>query len=263
MGLYTHYLFPIVLAVCNIIVIASPRILSGAAAHFRRGVEGRGRCNLSGHDASGDCFGAQNAPRNDERHKVDMRSTNSGKAPLRAFVSSWFVWWLLVQMIVLLAFLPWLPVALRQLSTWPAGPQTFGASDAPVVVLRTLSEGLSAPRDDALWLALFAFFMLVGLLPLGRSSLVALVYLLAPLLVMFALALFKDAFLKFLLVASPPFVLLVAGGMMRLSAYAARIAQPATRVVAPALLLVLTVPSALVMQNYYFDPHFARDDYRG
>src|SRR5207253_4399283 len=110
LGLYTHYLFPIVLAVCNIIVIASPRILSG--------VEGRGRGNVSGHDASGDCFGAQNAPRNDERHKVDMRSTNFGKAPLRAFVSSWFVWWLLVQMIVLLAFLPWLPVALRQLSTW-------------------------------------------------------------------------------------------------------------------------------------------------
>src|SRR5439155_6297420 len=219
--------------------------------------------NLSGHDDSRDCFGAQNAPRNDQRHKVDMRSTNFGKAPLRAFVSSWFVWWLLVQMIVLLAFLPWLPVALRQLSTWPAGPQTFGASDAPLVVLRTLSEGLSAPRDDALWLALCAFFMLVGLLPLGRSSLVALVYLLAPLLVMFALALFKDAFLKLLLVASPPFVLLVASGMMRLSAYAARIAQPATRVVAPALLLVLSVPSALAMQNYYFDPHFARDDYRG
>src|SRR5207253_6097480 len=57
LGLYTHYLFPIVLAVCNIIVIASPRILTlrlplrGAAAHFRRGVEGRGRGNLSGHDA--------------------------------------------------------------------------------------------------------------------------------------------------------------------------------------------------------------------
>src|SRR5207253_918485 len=96
LGLYAHYLFPIVLAVCNIIVIASPRILSGVAAHFRRGVEGRGRGNLSGHDASGDGLGAQNAPRNDQRHKVDMRSTNSGKAPLRAFVSSWFVWWLLV-----------------------------------------------------------------------------------------------------------------------------------------------------------------------
>src|SRR5207247_2753917 len=70
LGLYTHYLFPIVLAVCNIIVIASPRSLSRAAAHFRRGVEGRGRGNLSGHDASGDCFGEQNAPRNDQRHKV-------------------------------------------------------------------------------------------------------------------------------------------------------------------------------------------------
>ena len=171
-------------------------------------------------------------------------------------------WWL-IQIIVLLAFLPWLPVALRQLSTWPAGPQTFGASDAPVVVLRTLSEGLSAPRDDALWLALFAFFVLLGLLPPGRPSLIGLLYLLAPLLVMFALALFKDAFLKFLLVASPPFVLLVANGMMRLSAYAAQFARPATRVVAPALLLLLSVPSALAMQNYYFDPHFARDDYRG
>src|SRR5206468_7164883 len=98
LGLYTHYLFPIVLAVCNIIVIASPRILSGAAAHFRRGVEGRGRGNLSGHDASGDCFGAQNAPRNEERHKVEMRSTAFGDARFRGFMS----WWL-IQIIVLLA----------------------------------------------------------------------------------------------------------------------------------------------------------------
>ena len=55
-----------------------------------------------------------------------------------------------VQLAVLLCFAPWLPVALRQISTWPSGAVTFTAADAPVVILGTLSEGLRAPSGDTL-----------------------------------------------------------------------------------------------------------------
>ena len=204
LGLYTHYFFPIVLVVANAIFFLY--------LYFAR------------------------------RHAQPASPGNVAA-------------WLAVQAGVALTFLPWLPTAVRQITTWPSGAQTFTAAEAPLVILRTLAEGLSAPRDDGLWLALFALLLVVGALPFRarRSSpppanvapprgdqapviamglaraddpfarsgayqtAILLVYLLAPFAVMFALALFKDSFLKFMLVASPPFVLLVAGGITRLS----------------------------------------------
>ncbi len=249
MGLYTHYLFPIVLVVCNLLFVIA-------------------------------------VLRTSQKHR-------SGT-------------WIVLQLATMAAFLPWLPTALRQITTWPAGPQTFSAADAPLVILRVLSEGLSAPNDDMVWLALFGLLVLIGMarnadqrtqddqqayLPYS-SSLVPVLYLLAPIAVMFALSLFKDAFLKFLLVASPPFILLSAHGVSTITHYASRIThhvlrftfhpstslrtsasrftfhpstgsgQAASRFTLPLLLLVLILPSALSLQNYYCDPRFARDDYR-
>ncbi|MCA1552919.1 MAG: hypothetical protein LC737_00925, partial [Chloroflexi bacterium] len=216
-GMYTHYLFPIVLVVCSVVFA------------FKWLASGRTRSRL--------------------------------------------IAWLLVQAIVLLAFVPWLPIAVRQLTTWPLGAQTFTAIEAPLVVLRTLSEGLSAPRDDALWLALFGAFILIGALPLLRvqlsSSVIALLYLLVPIAGMFAFALFKDAFLKFLLVASPPFVLLVAHGITNVENYASRLTrhairntQSTSRVIPLAMLCALAIPAWQALGSYYFDSRFARDDYR-
>ena len=238
MGLYTHYFFPIVLVVCNVIV----------AMTWLKSRNGLGR-------------------------------------------------WILLQLLALLAFLPWLPTAIRQITTWPSGAQTFAASDAPVVLLRTLSLGLSAPRDDGVWLVLFGVLAAIGLYTgkqgnreTGKRVYLPTcvpVYLLVPVFVMFALALFKDAFLKFMLVASPPVVLLVANGISRIAHRASRIANgrwpmanrnafDASRITHHALRLThyasritfffllssLLIPSALSLQTYYFDPRFARDDYR-
>jgi len=210
MGLYTHYFFPIVLVIANAIFFI---------------------------------------------HLILARR-HSGQAAQTALIGS-LAAWLAVQAGVALTFLPWLPTALRQITTWPSGALTFAAGEAPLVILRTLAEGLSAPRGDGVWLALFVL-LLVGALPLrtrrinaprtdaaqapvrpigtvsvhdpherggAYQTAILLVYLLTPFAVMFALALFKDSFLKFMLVASPPFVLLVASGITRLSEAFAALAQ--------------------------------------
>jgi len=119
-----------------------------------------------------------------------------------------------------MAFLPahrvplfpaWLPTAIRQLSTWPAGATSFSAATALLVILRTLSEGLSAPRDDlGGWQSLRSCcWRAAAAAPdrLGRPAndglwrLPALIYLGGRSRNVCA-ALYKDAFLKFMLVAS-------------------------------------------------------------
>ena len=284
MGLYTHYFFPIVLVVANAIFIAH---LAFARRHSGPAAQAASSGSIAWH--------------------------HSGPEAQAASIGS-VAAWLAVQGGIALTFLPWLPTAVRQITTWPSGAQTFTAGDAPLVILRTLAEGPSAPRGDGVWLALFALLLLVGALPhrtrrisaprtnaiqapardMGTihaddpherggayQTAILLVYLLAPFAVMFALALFKDSFLKFMLVASPPFVLLVATGITRLSdafsaftqrlnqrakstAYVSRTAHYASFIVPSALiLLLLAFPSIASLQNYYFDTRFARDDYRG
>lgn len=97
-------------------------------------------------------------------------------------------------------------------------------------------------------------------------------WLLAPLILMLAFGLFKDAYLKFLLIASPAWVLVLARGLLLpLAALRATPAGNATpsRSVWLALawltagLVGIAVGSALALNAYYTDPRFARDDYRG
>ncbi|MBI5878258.1 MAG: glycosyltransferase family 39 protein [Chloroflexi bacterium] len=221
LGLYTHYFFPVVIAVCNVIVVA--------------------------------------------------RWLAVGRVTRQLAV------WLVAQGVVLLAFAPWLPVALHQVTTWPAGAQTFTATDAPLVLWRLLALGLSAPRDAGLALALCGLLALAGLYVRGAAgstraarwaaspTFVVVLYLLAPVALMFTLALFKDAFLKFMLIASPPFVLLAANGVVNIGRGAAgrnRFAVVVRGVSAAAFLGAVAFWSALSLQSYFTDPQYARDDYR-
>jgi hypothetical protein len=262
MGLYTHYFFPIVLVVAN-------------AIFFLRVVRMRGRPPPN----------EEHRPLTNEMPSSPSIAAAASGAANRDSQGTKFAAWLAVQAGVALAFVPWLPTALHQITTWPSGAQTFAGGEAPLVILRALAEGLSAPRADGVWLALFGLLLLIGALPVralrgaGHDDEVPLMllYLLAPVAVMFALALFKESFLKFMLVASPPFLILVARGITRASDLLTGLANHGWRVasvkvrstqyaslLAPVFLLLLTaLPSIASVQNYYFDPRFARDDYRG
>lgn len=114
---------------------------------------------------------------------------------------------LLWHLLILLAFLPWLPTAIDRILHWPKGGVATPLNAALSLTLQTLSFGplRELPQPVWPWLWGSALLPLVGLLTLRRNAgLLALtLWLLAPSLLLVGLGLFSPAFLKFLLAASP------------------------------------------------------------
>jgi mannosyltransferase len=188
--------------------------------------------------------------------------------------------WALIQAVVILLYWPWLPIAYRQLSTWPSisRPQSlaFIAGEA----FRLLSVGYSGEVRWAL-LSLGLVF-LVGLwpggwpagshrLPRSISYALTLLYSAFPVLMMYALSLWRPAYRpKFFLVGAPIFFIVLARGVI-IPWRLATGNQPITfhprhlipglwAVICPGLIVGV---SLLSLDNYYFDKRYTRDDYRG
>lgn len=205
---------------------------------------------------------------------------------LAAAGASFVVWWAMAQrrsllrpssfallfrflalnLLILLAFLPWLPTAIERVLNWPKGGVAIGALDGLTLTLRTLLFGplRTTPEPVGPWLAPAGLLPLMGLFALRRRPFLRIaagLWLLAPVAMMFGLGLFSDAFLKFLLAASPAWCLLAAaapwiGSPMRVSG---RLGQ--------ALLLLAAIGfsagAALATLPHYFSDPFARDNYQG
>jgi hypothetical protein len=175
--------------------------------------------------------------------------------------------WLLLQLAPLLLYLPWLPIAWRQLTTWPAPPPP-NAGGAWRTVWRTLLFGPAGAEASDLWFLVFGLAALLGIARLlwkGALSKTVLLLLYLGLPILLTLALFKPAYLKFLLVSSPALGLLLA-----LSLLGGRSGNGVSRIGWPAAALVAVLGAGLVvaaawgpLKAYYTDPAVARDDYRG
>jgi len=159
----------------------------------------------------------------------------------------------------LLIFLPWLPTALRQITTWPQGGESIGGVEGSLMVLHTLLFGLmrTTPVPEWPWLTAMALLAAIGVIAWRRSrALPALLFWLgAPIALMVVLGLFSEAFLKFLLVASAPWCLLVAAAG---EAAPLRLRPIARSVIALGVLAL----ALLSLPGYYTDPT-ARDNYKG
>ncbi len=157
---------------------------------------------------------------------------------------------------VVALFSPWLPTAVERVLNWPKGGVGVGPSEGLRLTLQTLTAGplrdLPAPLWP--WLAGFAALVLLGALRVARqpSGVAVMLWLAAPVALMAALGLFTDAFLKFLLVASPAWAILVAAGLLwrRPRAGALMTATAAA------------VWAVMVLPAYYASPT-ARDNYAG
>ncbi len=212
----------------------------------------------------------------------------------------WGVW----LAATLLLYIPWLPTALRQLTAWP-GPETArGLADQVRLLLLTLGLGPVAQAETARWWVwLLPVLALIGALPwpmTGRADqtgsvrlnwlrvLIPLAWALAPLAMILGLGLFRESYLKFLLIGSPAYVLLLARGVEGVASWiSSRPAStpPSVPELGPSVPLpvargnagqgilatcwiVLTLStiitlSAITLNRYYNDPAVARDDYRG
>jgi mannosyltransferase len=193
--------------------------------------------------------------------------------------------WVAAQLVVVLAFLPWLAYAGNQLVTWPAISEVMAPFDMAFHVLSAFVFKIDTPLDAESWVvAAYGVFFLVGLLPsldLLKQSvwgiLIAALWTLVPLAAMFAVSLQRPAYdPKFLLLATPGFFILVARGLSILSPgfflreRARRHSQERSGVVRSAmtwqflLTFGIVASGALIgARDVYYDPRLQRDDYRG
>jgi mannosyltransferase len=176
------------------------------------------------------------------------------------------VGWLVLQLVPLLLYLPWLPIAWRQITTWPAPPPA-DAQNAWRVVWQTLFFGPVSVEAGDLWLIILGLLALVGILRLlrqGPASKATLHLLYLGLPITLTLVLFKPAYLKFMLVASPALCLLLALGLLGGGSGngVARVGWPGVFMVALLGAGLVLVASWGPLKAYYTDPALARDDYR-
>jgi 4-amino-4-deoxy-L-arabinose transferase-like glycosyltransferase len=159
----------------------------------------------------------------------------------------------------LLLFAPWLPIAWRQITTWPQGGEEVGLLQGGGLLLHTLLFGVirTTPQPEWPWLTAAGLLPLAGIWVLRRNPALPalLLWLGAPILLMAGLGLFSEAFLKFLLVASAPWCLLVAAS----AEGAPGRSRPFARAILAAGVLLLAL---LTLPAYYNDP-LARDNYKG
>ncbi len=237
-GLYTHYLFPIMLALANLIYVIWLAVTWRTP--YRR-----------------------------------LRITR----------------WLFLQLVIVVGYWAWLGIGLERIRAWPAPEVTQQGLPALATALKLLAFGPAARAVPDIWFVPVVALLLLGVLPLAlglRRRLlphqarwpawaVAVGWLVTPIVLMLLLNLFKEAYLKFLVIAVPAFALVVARGLLlplalvreqRTAAGANREAAPGRAAGSAALvwltagLVGVTIGSAMALAAYYNDPALARDDYR-
>ncbi|MCX6030487.1 MAG: glycosyltransferase family 39 protein [Chloroflexi bacterium] len=184
-------------------------------------------------------------------------------------------------------YAPWLPIALSQLTTWPTGGNPVDLRTALPISLAILGLGPIA-RDQAglWWMWSLPALAIIGLLAWPRGQrlgwlrwAIPAAWTAAPLVLILGFGLFRDAYLKFLLIASPAYSLLLARGVLALAGglRASPLPKASGRLattwgwlrgvlgagwIVAALALVGGL-SGVTLARYYTDPAVARDDYRG
>jgi hypothetical protein len=178
-------------------------------------------------------------------------------------------------------FLPWLPTALHQVTGWTVSAASYELGPAVLDAARWIVVGRTLPIEQAgLPLAAFGLAALIGLWPAGGkpgssrliSSRLAPAWMalmvVVPFALLFAFHLYRESYLKFLLVCLAPLGVLAGRGAAVVSSSwlrpsAGRGARLASAVLAAALTTGLALTVAPSLDNLFHNPAYARDDYRG
>jgi 4-amino-4-deoxy-L-arabinose transferase-like glycosyltransferase len=167
------------------------------------------------------------------------------------------LYFVVANLVILLLFLPWLPTAIARVLAWPAGGITTALAEGIALTVTTLLLGPHQilPPPAPLWLALAVTLPVIGIIAWRQIRGVALLALwwALPIGLMFGAGLFTEAFLKFLLVASPPWLLLCAG---------AATLFPWPRIAGALLTIGALALAVFTLPTYYTDP-MVRDNYAG
>ena len=179
--------------------------------------------------------------------------------------------WVLANLAAIALFAPWLPIALRQIAGWSVAPQEYALGPAVLDALRWVVAGRTQALPEAA-LPLLAFAALAALgLAAGpfegrRRALIPCVLLAVPFALLFAFKLYRESYLKFLLVGALPLALL-AGRAVAVLSTRIGIRSDRLRWTRPAAfagsLCLVAATLAGSLSNLYTNPAYARDDYRG
>ena len=188
----------------------------------------------------------------------------------------------LLNIIPILLYAPWLPIALRQIRGWVVAPQEYQLGPAVLDALRWLTVGRMLPLSDAtLPMLAFVVCAMLGLLLTRRNEetkkeassflssflrfFVLFILALLPLALLFAFKLYRDAYLKFLLVCLAPLCLWVANGIDASVDVLIERLKGRKQMQGIFVGLCLVVFAGLLwpsLNNLYNNPAYARDDYR-
>lgn len=196
--------------------------------------------------------------------------------------------WIATQIIIVLAYVPWLNFARQSLTSWPGISEPMNLWEMGTRLLSAYVTGVDTLRDvPILLLVTYAIFFVGGLLPsrdLRRQSVWGIItcalWAIVPLLAMYFVSLARPAYNpKFLLLATPGFLIVVARGVsvlypglfLRERAAYASMQDPFPRRLARQYIGIgklfvgglFAAGTVLALQNMYVDPRLQRDDYRG
>lgn len=178
-----------------------------------------------------------------------------------------FILFPLLNLLALFIFLPWLPTAFARIFAWPGAGKAVTTLDALTALTQTLLAGpLTLVPDLPTLLLLLVFFL--PLIAVWRWRRVAPIWLLLlwwlfPIGLMVGAGLIREAYLKFLLVASPAWSLLTAAAWIGRRDRPMQKGRGALSVVLPLLFLLgIGLVDMRTLQGYYHNPA-SRDNYQG
>lgn len=131
--------------------------------------------------------------------------------------------WGLLLIVIAFFYLPWIGTAFKQLTSWPQSGEAVPLGDALSQILRLLALGPVAQVDTgSFWMAIFLLLLILGLWPWVRANGrrahwlswgLPLLWMAAPIGMVLVAGLYKEAYLKFLLLAVAPFCILMGRGV--------------------------------------------------
>ncbi len=168
--------------------------------------------------------------------------------------------WAAAHAFALLLFLPWLPIALHQVVTWPRSNVHPSLSYRLATSWKWLVAGPMSPAGP-MWLwALAALLIVAGAIRRYRHKAFVWLWFGVPFAAILLPGLYKPSYLKFLVAAIAPWAVMASAGIFPRGATPRKWPE---EVMGGVVLLVLLVGFARLDYEYFTNPKFARDDYRG
>lgn len=289
-GLYTHYAYPAVMVAQGVLFLLwagaeiSAQYSGNSAQYSVLSAEGS---EINSQADQPVAANTENSPLIPHPSSLSLSLSSQPSAPdlslgtehralstiFSLFPFPFFLTYLLANLLTILLYLPWLPTAWTQITSWPTTGQPIPTSEALTTIVGWFSLGITYQLSESS--VAFTFFALFGLLVFpqqdGKRSwwrmLVPVLWVVITLGGFLALGLFREANLKFLIPAQIAYALWIGRGVWILWTLKPRrtapIFQASPKLATGFGVLALLVALVSGLQPLYSAAPFQRDDYRG